>query len=268
MDNMELPKYQMSWKAGFYMLISFLVLQIAIVILLKFLGKIGLIISQDISDIINILTMWISVILSYNFFICKPQTGQNIRFDLSVKDVTTYLIIFPMMFGMMMIGNVTVSLIPTEGYFFGELYRIINEMSESISDNNLTTIFLVSIVAPVCEEIVFRGIIQKGLINRGVSPLKAVVFSAVLFGIIHGNPWQLVAGILLGVVLGWVYEKTNSLLSSIMLHIFNNLFYVLLMIYSKSDYFSDLLGISQIYIYVIGLGIFLIFLYLFNKKYK
>ena len=141
-------------------------------------------------------------------------------------------------------------------------------MSESISDNNLTTIFLVSIVAPVCEETVFRGIIQKGLINRGVSPLKAVVFSAVLFGIIHGNPWQLVAGILLGVVLGWVYEKTNSLLSSIMLHIFNNLFYVLLMIYSKSDYFSDLLGISQIYIYVIGLGIFLIFLYLFNKKYK
>ena len=268
MDKMELPKYQMSWKAGFYMLISFLVLQIAIVILLKFLGKIGLIISQDISDIINILTMWISVILSYNFFICKPQTGQNIRFDLSVKDVTTYLIIFPMMFGMMMIGNVTVSLIPTEGDFFGELYRIINEMSESISDNNLTTIFLVSIVAPVCEEIVFRGIIQKGLINRGISPMRAVVFSAVLFGVIHGNPWQLVAGILLGVVLGWVDEKTNSLLSSIMLHIFNNLFYVLLMIYSKSDYFSDLLGISQIYIFVIGLGIFLIFLYLFNKKYK
>ena len=63
----------MSWKAGFYMLISFLVLQIAIVILLKFLGKIGLIISQDISDIINILTMWISVILSYNFFICSHK---------------------------------------------------------------------------------------------------------------------------------------------------------------------------------------------------
>jgi membrane protease YdiL (CAAX protease family) len=52
----------------------------------------------------------------------------------------------------------------------------------------LLTVFF----APIIEEISFRGIIQKGMINKGVKPRNAIIFSALAFGIFHLNPWQTV----------------------------------------------------------------------------
>ena len=129
-------------------------------------------------------------------------------------------------------------------------------------------IVLAVIMAPIFEEIVFRGIIQKGLINKGMNPATAIIISSVVFGLVHGNPWQFVGAVLLGCVLGFVYHKTKSLLLPILLHAFNNLCSSILIFYGDSESFADVFRISEWLVLGIGIILFAVFYYLFIRKYR
>jgi hypothetical protein len=76
---------------------------------------------------------------------------------------------------------------------------------------------------PILEEILFRGIILRGLLYS-YSPWKAIILSAVIFGIIHGQPIIIMGGIFFGIFLGYIYYKSNSLGLTILLHFSTNLF--------------------------------------------
>jgi membrane protease YdiL (CAAX protease family) len=69
---------------------------------------------------------------------------------------------------------------------------------------------LLCMVAPLTEELLFRGIILRGLLGR-FRPWQAVVLTAMLFAGMHLNPWQLVSAFVLGVLFGWFYLRTGSL---------------------------------------------------------
>jgi len=77
--------------------------------------------------------------------------------------------------------------------------------------------------AGVCEEILFRGFIQKGLHNYW-GPLKAVVVTALLFGVFHLDPWRIPSAVLLGLFAGYLVVRTGSLYSAIVLHMTSNTF--------------------------------------------
>lgn len=81
---------------------------------------------------------------------------------------------------------------------------------------------LMVIAAPILEELIFRGIILDGLL-RVYSPIKSILVSSFLFGLVHLNPWQFVTGLIVGIFSGWVYYKTRSLLPSIIIHAAANL---------------------------------------------
>jgi membrane protease YdiL (CAAX protease family) len=70
--------------------------------------------------------------------------------------------------------------------------------------------FTLVIVAPLTEELFFRGVILHGFLSR-YTVRKSIVGSAILFGLIHLNPWQLTSGIGLGLLLGWWLVRTRSL---------------------------------------------------------
>lgn len=78
-----------------------------------------------------------------------------------------------------------------------------------------------AIVAPILEEILFRGIILGGLLHR-YSPRMAVLASALIFAVAHANPWQFPVSFIMGILLGWWFLKTNSLILCISAHAFNN----------------------------------------------
>lgn len=78
------------------------------------------------------------------------------------------------------------------------------------------------LLAPLLEEILFRGILLRGLL-RNYSPAVAIGQSALLFGIFHLNPAQSLFALLFGVMLGWLYYRTQSLAICIALHALNNL---------------------------------------------
>ena len=80
----------------------------------------------------------------------------------------------------------------------------------------------VVIAAPILEELIFRGIILKGFL-KSYSPLKSILISSLLFGLIHLNPWQFIGASILGIFSGWIYYKTNKLTLCILIHLTNNL---------------------------------------------
>ena len=211
---------------------------------------------------------FVGAIFAFDYFIARPQTGRKLNFNFSPTNVGTYLLIFPMMLGMMFIAEFITSQIPITGPFFGEYYEFFSRLMEQMTKDKATMIVLAVIMAPIFEEIVFRGIIQKGLINKGMNSATAIIISSVVFGLVHGNPWQFVGAVLLGCVLGLVYHKTKSLLLPILLHAFNNLCSSLLIFYGDSESFADVFRLSEWLVLGIGIILFAVFYYLFTRKYR
>lgn len=76
-------------------------------------------------------------------------------------------------------------------------------------------------IAPLTEEIVHRGIILKGLLAH-CTQNWAIVWSAVLFGLAHLNPWQFPGSFILGLVWAYWVIQTGSLWPGILGHALNN----------------------------------------------
>jgi uncharacterized protein len=77
-------------------------------------------------------------------------------------------------------------------------------------------------VAPIVEEMLFRGVILNGFMKR-YDHRKAILVSAFLFALMHGNPWQFFTAFCLGVFLGFCFVKTHSLFTCMFAHSINNL---------------------------------------------
>lgn len=82
-------------------------------------------------------------------------------------------------------------------------------------------IAIVGIFGPIAEELVFRGMVFRTL-RKGFPFAVAAVLSGVCFGIYHMNWVQGVYASCLGVVLAFVYERTQSILGAILFHMFFN----------------------------------------------
>ncbi len=85
----------------------------------------------------------------------------------------------------------------------------------------MSVIFLMAVVPAVCEELAFRGFIFGGLV-RQKGRLRAVVVTAVMFGVSHGVLQQSIAATLMGLLLGWIALRTGSVLPGILIHFTNN----------------------------------------------
>jgi membrane protease YdiL (CAAX protease family) len=76
--------------------------------------------------------------------------------------------------------------------------------------NQFMYFLAVVIIAPVAEELFFRGWMLRGFLSN-YSPTKAIWLSAVIFAVFHLNPWQAVAALPLGLIAGWLVWRTGSL---------------------------------------------------------
>lgn len=270
--NKNLTKYRnyiFDFKGATVMLLTFISVVSIIGLVVKY-SKVFFHYNLENLEGINIFLYLLTVlplIISFDYFLMR-KNGKKLNFNMQSRPFHVYLLIFPMMFGMMMISEYITELIPTTGLIFGNLYKFYTQALTEITKDNVETIITVVIFAPVLEEILFRGIIQKGLINKGVKPINAIIISALTFGIFHGNPWQFVGASLLGLVLGLVYFKTKSLLMSIFLHAFNNGISAYLLIKMKTESFSDFFHVSEFVILLIGISVFSLFYYLFMFKNK
>ncbi len=98
------------------------------------------------------------------------------------------------------------------------------EVFLSMADHSLIYAIITAVVlAPILEEIIFRGIVLDGLL-KNYSPPKAIIISSLVFAAIHLNPWQFVSAFIGGLFIGWVYYRTRNLAYAIIIHAANNFF--------------------------------------------
>jgi len=100
------------------------------------------------------------------------------------------------------------------------IVRIFTELSAP-SKNLWASVFLLVIVAPVTEELMFRGLILRAFLRR-FKIGAAFLWSSFLFGLVHLNPWQFVSAMALGLLFAWWYARTRSLVPSLIGHALAN----------------------------------------------
>jgi membrane protease YdiL (CAAX protease family) len=83
------------------------------------------------------------------------------------------------------------------------------------------TLLALSIAPAIAEELVFRGVLARGLEQR-VGTLGAIVISAAVFGAYHFFPPQIVSTFALGLVLAFITLRSRSIVPSLIVHALNN----------------------------------------------
>jgi len=129
---------------------------------------------------------------------------------------------------------------------------------------------VVGLLAPLAEEMVFRGAVLRSLLRWKENPWIGIVISAVLFAVIHMNPAQMPHAFLIGLLLGWMYYRTDSIVPGVVYHWVNNtVAYVMYNLYPNPDLtLVELFGTEQKVLMALGcsLLIFLPSLFQLNQR--
>lgn len=105
---------------------------------------------------------------------------------------------------------------------FPELPNYVEEEFDMILQNRWGYL-AIGLLAPLAEELVMRGAILRSLLQSPkLSPWGAIVVSALFFALIHFNPVQMPHAFLMGLLLGWMYYRTDSILPGVAVHWVNN----------------------------------------------
>lgn len=129
-------------------------------------------------------------------------------------------------------------------------------VSEPIDANYklILTVISSALVPACCEEYLFRGMVLSNVLPYGKT--NAIVVSAVLFGLMHQNPAQMLYATAAGIVLGLVYVRTRSIWGGVLIHFFNNLISVIQqllfdrMVYERANTICVIMEVS-----IVALGV-------------
>jgi len=177
--------------------------------------------------------------------------------------ILSFILIFPLVFAFNMIIEPITMWMETPDFM--------KELLHQVSENRISSLIMIVILAPLLEELFCRGIILRGLLKH-MSPLSAILLSALIFGIIHMNPWQAIPAFLIGALMGWIYWKTRSLWATIFIHFVNNGFaYIITLIFPELPedvgYYDMIPGIYYYVLYAVALAYTMGILLIMNKFY-
>ena len=124
-------------------------------------------------------------------------------------------------------------------------------------------LLLTVVMAPLAEEFLCRGILLDAARAKG-GAAYGLLFSALFFGVIHFYPAAVVNAFVMGLLLGFIYIRSNSLYIVVILHAFNNALAMLLLTlgYAHTTLYELMSahGLKMLYtvVYGVSLGIFLV----------
>ncbi|MFR9620829.1 MAG: CPBP family intramembrane glutamic endopeptidase [Rikenellaceae bacterium] len=119
------------------------------------------------------------------------------------------------------------------------------------------------VVAPIFEELLCRGVILEA-IRKKRGALAGCVISALIFGIMHFEPQSALNAFIVGILLGYLYLRTNSIFAPILLHAVNNALAYFLLIFGLAETsISELINNEYIYsiIYIVAAVILVVSLF-------
>ena len=174
-------------------------------------SNLSLIINTAVIDLIAMPLCWLLLLLIPKD--ASPEIGT--RTPLSFKKLLFY---FPCAFALMLAGSLTGRLI--DALLGGDLSNVVSDTMSAVDP--WVTLLCAVIVGPIAEELFFR----KAMIDRlsAYHPTDAILLSALLFGLMHGNLTQFLYAFPLGVLFGIIYYRTQNIGYTIVLHVVINCF--------------------------------------------
>ncbi|MDZ7766112.1 MAG: type II CAAX endopeptidase family protein [Melioribacteraceae bacterium] len=133
-------------------------------------------------------------------------------------------------------------------------------------------IIVVAVVPAICEEVFFRGYVQKSF-ELSIKPVWAIILTALFFAMYHFNPYGLVALIALGIFFGFAAYKSGSIFIPMILHFLNNLLAVVMFFVLGVDEFMQVESIDpseigiNIILFIFFLVLFLGYILVLRKQY-
>ena len=103
-----------------------------------------------------------------------------------------------------------------------------------IHDNLWINLLVVAVLPAICEELLFRGIIYKGIENNGKSMKRAIILSGILFGFMHMDFIRMIPTALLGIGFAYVLYRSRSIFLCMLMHFLNNGFIVIVQHFVKT----------------------------------
>ena len=143
----------------------------------------------------------------------KLRRGTGRMFHFSLRGFNPMLILW----GFVMVLLTGVVIEPVLELFPDAFLKMIDKMGM----NGGWSILMLVVLAPVMEEVLFRGILLESVRSKH-SAGRAIVVSALMFGVIHLIPQQVVNAFVIGLILGYIYVRTESLWPVIVIHALNN----------------------------------------------
>ncbi|MDD3174102.1 MAG: type II CAAX endopeptidase family protein, partial [Herbinix sp.] len=125
--------------------------------------------------------------------------------------------------------------------FFKELFADYAKQVEMLtSGNDIVVLLLLIIIAPVTEELIFRGVILHKT-SRYIPFMGANILQAILFGLYHQNIIQGIYAAIIAFLLGFVYYKFKTIFASMLLHMIVNASSLLLVIFPQNYFYYCIL---------------------------
>ncbi len=162
---------------------------------------------------LNVIGMAVAAV-AVSFTISK----QEIIFKMNYKPIIQIILVIIMAYSASALFNIILGAIPWDNMFDGSVEP---QEAAFFGIPWWARILCYEIVAPISEELLFRQVIYKRL--RQISPLwVAVIISAALFGLYHGNLVQGIYAFIMGCFLALVYEWTGSFVAPVLFHMVAN----------------------------------------------
>lgn len=156
------------------------------------------------------------------------------RLDTQYENKSYYpLILIPAMFAFAMWGsNITtcINYILQLLFGVGEIQNVMDAIAPSSFSAGVVTLIFTAFVAPIFEEIIYRHLLLRSLKPIGDTP--AIILSALVFGLAHGNFDQFAYAFLSGIIFGLVAVRYDTIIPGMVLHLINN-FFVTVITYQK-----------------------------------
>ncbi|NND06038.1 MAG: CPBP family intramembrane metalloprotease [Saprospiraceae bacterium] len=186
----------------------------------------------------------------------KPD-GEPLPFNFTTPPIKMILILIPVTIAMGFIGEQIAYLVPGT--------ETLEELMRDMLYPSVFTFITTVILAPLLEELLFRGVILRGFL-KNMSPAKGIFWSALLFGGVHMIPAQAVSAFFAGLLIGWLYYRTLSLWPCIFVHFINNLLSYSLFLYFGEATTNELMDTtSLLLILTCSIGILVLGIYIIEQ---
>ncbi|KAA3659311.1 MAG: CPBP family intramembrane metalloprotease [Calditrichaeota bacterium] len=168
------------------------------------------------------------IIVPALFYIRKKQLPAQVAFRLNKVQPPVLIISFAMAFPLTLLFEEINLIIEKFLPMPEEIVQLYKQFFTADTTSDwIFLLLIVVILAGVFEEMIFRGLLQQVLENA-LDITRAILATAFVFALMHGNPFAVVQIVFLGVIIGVLAWRSNSIWPAAVVHATNNLISIIL----------------------------------------